>query len=170
MHYVSRTRLLGLPLLEVHTGQIVDGQLRRGVARAWIAIGDVACGVLFAAGGIAIGGFSFGGLALGALSVGGLALGGLAVGGAAAGLWALGGAAFGLHAALGGLAVAGAWAQGGAAVAAHANDAAAQAWFAEHAFFRVVEGALAWSWLLVALPTLLGLGRLRRRGATPGSG
>jgi hypothetical protein len=170
MHYVSRARLLGLPLVQIHTGEIVDGRPRRGLARAWIAIGDVACGVLFAAGGIAIGGVSLGGLALGVLPIGGLALGGLAVGGAAAGVWAVGGAAFGLHAALGGLAVAGTWAAGGAAVAAHANDVAARAWFAERAFFRAVEGALAWSWLLVALPTLLGLGRLLRRGPTPGSG
>jgi hypothetical protein len=170
MHHVSRARLLGLPLLEIRTTQRVDGEWRRGVACAWIAIGDVACGVLFAAGGIALGGVSVGGLALGALPIGGLALGGLAVGGGAAGIWAAGGAAFGLHAALGGLALAGVWAQGGVAAAAHANDASASAWFGASAFFRGVERALAWSWLLLALPTLSGLARLRRRRPAPRSG
>jgi hypothetical protein len=170
MHYVSRIRLLGLPLVEVRTGSALDGRFQRGVACAWIAIGDIAYGVLFAAGGVALGGVALGGLALGALPIGGLALGGLAVGGGAAGVWAAGGAAFGLHAALGGLAVAGVFAQGGAAAAAHANDAVAQAWFAGNAFFCAVERGLAWSWLLLALPTLSGLARRGRRGPAPRSG
>jgi hypothetical protein len=163
MRHVSRTRLLGLPLLEIHTGGVVDGRYRRGVARAWIAVGDVAFGVLFAAGGVAVGGVGIGGIAVGAFSLGGLALGAAAVGGGALGGWAVGGAAFALHAALGGLAVAGAFAQGGAAVAAHANDAAAADWFAAHAFFRVVERAMDFAILLAALPALQGLARVWRK-------
>ncbi len=41
----SSIQLLGLPLVHVATGQLVDGRYRRGVARGWIAVGDVAFGV-----------------------------------------------------------------------------------------------------------------------------
>jgi hypothetical protein len=40
----SSIQLLGLPLVHVTTGQLVDGRYRRGVARGWIAVGDVAFG------------------------------------------------------------------------------------------------------------------------------
>ena len=106
MEYRSSASFLGLPLVHVATGGSIDGRYKRGVATAWVAFGDIAIGVLFACGGVALGGISLGGAALGLLPVGGLALGLLAVGGLALGLVAVGGAAFAWHAAIGGLAVA----------------------------------------------------------------
>ncbi len=84
--YKSKVMLLGLPLIHVASGRGPDN--RRRVAKGWIAFGDIACGVLFAAGGIAVGGLS-----LGVVSLAGLALGVFAFGGGAAGVWAVGGLA-----------------------------------------------------------------------------
>jgi hypothetical protein len=109
--------LLGLPLVHVALSSVVDGQFRRGVATGWIAIGDVAFGILLAVGGVAVGGVSFGGIAVGVLPIGGLALGVLALGGVALGIVAVGGAAVAWHAAIGGLAVASHYAAGGVAIA-----------------------------------------------------
>ena len=119
MEYKSRLMLLGLPLVHVTTGSLVQGRYRRGVATGWIAIGDIAIGVLFAAGGVAVGGVSLGGAAFGLLPIGGLALGLVALGGCAVGMVAVGGAAIGWYAAAGGLAVAQEYAIGGAAHARH---------------------------------------------------
>lgn len=131
--YRSRS-LLGVPLLHVVSGKVVDGKVV--VAKGWIAIGDQAHGILFAAGGIAVGaiscgGVSFGlislgGISFGALSLGGLAIGIDALGGGAIGYIAAGGGAFAWHAAYGGLAIAHDFALGGQAMAAHANDAVAR--------------------------------------------
>jgi hypothetical protein len=41
-------------LIHVATGQLEAGRYRRGVARGWIAIGDVAIGGLLAVGGAAV--------------------------------------------------------------------------------------------------------------------
>jgi hypothetical protein len=117
MEYRSSTELFGLPLVHVVTGGIVDGRYRRGVATAWLAVGDLAFGALFACGGVAVGSISVGGIAIGALPVGGLALGALSFGGLALGWIAVGGVAFGWHAAVGGLAVAHLYATGGVAIA-----------------------------------------------------
>jgi hypothetical protein len=114
MEYRSKAQLLGLPLIHIVTGTPGRG---RGVATGWIAVGDIALGVLFAVGGVAVGGFSVGGVSLGLLGFGGVALGFAAVGGFAAGVLALGGAAFGGYAAIGGLAIAGEYAMGGLALA-----------------------------------------------------
>jgi hypothetical protein len=160
--YTSKIRVLGLPLFEYQGGSLVEGSHRRGVARAWIAVGDIAFGVLFSAGGVAVGGVAVGGLSAGLVSAGGLALGGLALGGGAVGVWSVGGAAFALHAALGGLAVGGAYAEGGAAVARHANDSLANAFFTRNLFFRLSKSALSWSWVLIALPVLFALSSRRR--------
>lgn len=117
MEYRSPVTLFGLPLVHVALSGVVDGRVRRGVATGWVALGDVAFGILLAAGGVAVGGVSVGGLAIGALPIGGLALGALALGGVAVGVIALGGAAFAWHAAVGGLAVAAHYAAGGVAIA-----------------------------------------------------
>jgi len=117
MEYRSKASLLGLPLVHIATGTLVNGRYRRGIAIGWLAVGDVALGILFALGGVAIGGFSLGGGALGLLSIGGLALGLCAVGGLSLGAVALGGAAFAWYAAMGGLAVAHDYAIGGLALA-----------------------------------------------------
>lgn len=130
----SRASFLGLPLVHVKMGRRLDESFKP--ALGWIAIGDVAVGVLWAGGGIAIGGMSCGGVAVGALALGGAAFGGLALGGFAAGLlgvgglalgyMAVGGAAIGWKGALGGLAIAHDFAMGGQALAAEANTAAAR--------------------------------------------
>jgi hypothetical protein len=119
MNYRSGTTFLGLPLVHITTGSMVNGQYRRGVATGWIAIGDIAVGVLFAAGGLAAGGICVGGLALGVFSVAGLSIGVIAIGGAAIGVAAMGGAAVAWYAAMGGLAVAHSYAIGGVAHAQH---------------------------------------------------
>jgi len=117
MDYRSRARLFGLPLIHVATGQAVDGRYRRGVAGGWIAIGDIAFGLLLAFGGIAIGGVSLGGLSVGLLGLGGAAVGLLALGALAIGWLAAGGGAIAWDTAAGGLAVAKHQVIGGAAIA-----------------------------------------------------
>jgi hypothetical protein len=114
VEFRSQRSFLGLPLLHVCVGRRENGVLRRGIARGWIAIGDIAFGIIFGAGGIGCGIFSFGGLSIGLLAFGGLAAGGLtfgglsigtlAIGGAAIGLWAIGGVALAWYAAVGGVA------------------------------------------------------------------
>lgn len=94
---VSRIRLLGWPLFAVALGadQGTGGPV--GVARALVAVGDVAIGVV-AVGGLAVGIIPVGGVSIGVLGVGGVAIGFAAVGGLAAGPFALGGLALGIHA------------------------------------------------------------------------
>src|SRR5215813_5272203 len=117
MEYRSSASFLGFPLVHVATGASIDGRYRRGVATGWIALGDMAIGVLFACGGVSLGGISVGGAAIGLLPIGGLALGLLAVGGLGLGIVSVGGAAFAWYAAIGGLAVAHEYAIGGVALA-----------------------------------------------------
>ncbi|HEU4617407.1 MAG TPA: hypothetical protein VFV10_05165 [Gammaproteobacteria bacterium] len=167
MRYRSRVTLLGLPLVEVALGPASAdprGPRAPGVAKAWIAIGDVAFGAVFAAGGVAIGAVGVGGVSVGLLAFAGLAAGLWALGGLAVGVLAFGGAAVGYSAALGGLALARDYALGGFAAAAHANDAAARAFFATGRFFSwptllaehrdwliaAVGGALAVAWIFKA--------------------
>ncbi len=131
--YTSSISLFGLPLIDIQVSDPTLNNLSRLdrsqalVAKGWIAIGDVAKGVLFAAGGrsygaVAVGGFScglisVGGMSIGLLSFGGLALGALAFGGAALGYDACGGVAIGWHSAAGGAALAYYVAAGGGALA-----------------------------------------------------
>ncbi len=134
--YRSRRTLFGLPLIHIRNGR--PGE-KSQPAVGWIAIGQRAYGILFAAGGVAIGGISMGGLSIGILSVGGasvgllalggIAFGGLAWGGAAVGIIASGGIAIAWLGAQGGLAVAHDFALGSLAVATHANDGAAKEFF-----------------------------------------
>lgn len=104
---VSHTKILGLPLFAVAFGRDPAIGQPRGVARAVLAVGDVAVGFIavgglaagvIAVGGISVGALSVGGVAVGLAALGGLAVGGLAVGGIAIGVYAIGGIAVGLHA------------------------------------------------------------------------
>jgi hypothetical protein len=162
----SSIQLLGLPLVHVTTGQLVDGRYRRGVARGWIAVGDVAFGFSSRLEVLAVGGISIGGLALGGLAFAGVAIGGFALGGLAIGVAAVGGAALAWSAAVGGLAIARDVALGGLAIATHANDAVARELATGQTFFRVGTGVAKYSrWLslLVVLPVIMLL--RQRRGA-----
>ena len=166
MQYTSRTRVLGLPLVHVAIGG-TDGATR-GIARGWIAVGDIAFGVLFALGGVAVGGVSVGGASLGVLSVAGAAFGVWALGGLAVGVFALGGAAFAWWAADGGLAVATEFARGGEASARHVNDVEASRYFEGSSFFRVSAWLARHALWLVLLPMLLPVfQRLQQRRRTP---
>lgn len=154
MDYRTNARLLGLPIIHVATGRLVDGSYRRGIAKGWVAIGDIAFGALLSAGGVSVGTVSIGGLAIGVLPLGGLALGLAAIGGLAVGALAVGGAAVGWFGALGGLAVARDYASGGAAAARHANDVIAADYFAAHPFFRGAAWLMDYSIALVFIPVI----------------
>jgi len=91
--YRSKTRMMGLPLIDIAMGPAANEP--KGKARGFIAIGDEATGWL-AIGGMARGMVAIGGLAMGVFSFGGMSIGlGAAVGGAAIGGFAAGGAALG---------------------------------------------------------------------------
>jgi hypothetical protein len=120
MEYRSRSTLGGLPLVHVARGGWTDAGYQRGIATGWVAMGDIAVGVLFACGGLAFGGVTVGGVAVGLLPIGGFALGPVAVGGLAIGIVALGGTAVGWLLALGGVAVSTGSAAGAVAIAPRA--------------------------------------------------
>lgn len=142
--YRSRASFLGLPL--VHCRMFGPTRLPGEKARpaiGWIAVGERAYGILYASGGVAVGGITTGGLSIGLISfggfsiglllaAGGFAVGGIALGGGAIGWIASGGMALGWHAAMGGIAAAHELAYGGAALANHINDPAAQEFFKNH--------------------------------------
>jgi hypothetical protein len=151
MQYKSSVVFLGIPLVHVAVGPAPGTTAVRGIARGWIAVGDIAFGILVALGGVAVGGLSIGGLSVGALAIAGLSVGIWAVGGLALGVFAFGGAAIGLWAAIGGLAVAGEYAVGGAAIGVHANDDVAQAYFRSRGFFRVVDAVAHYLYWLIAV-------------------
>ena len=152
--YRSKLALFGLPLVHIR----LRGGLERGPVKAWIAGGDSAIGVIFAFGGMAIAPISFGGLAVGLLTLGGLAVGLLPFGGFSVGPWAMGGSAIGWKAfggcavgwvgAEGGVAVAHGFAEGGVALGPHANDAAAQAFFQNSAFFHYALAMVSRAYLI----------------------
>ena len=170
--YRSRRTLLGLPLIHIRMHQTGDaGQTLPAVG--WIAIGNIACGGLFAFGGLALAPVSLGGGAAGLLALGGFGVGVFSFAGAAFGVWAVGGVAVGYLAsggaalgwlgALGGAAVAHDFAVGGAAAAQHVNDAAARAFVQQSEFFRwakwLSQHAMIFLWLPlgVVIGQLLGL-------------
>ena len=170
--YCSPCTFLGLPLVHIRWKCVTAG--RTLPAKGWIAIGNRAYGIIFAAGTIAVGGISWGPLAVGLVALGGcgvglFAFGGLAVGfaamgGAAVGYLALGGGAIGWLGASGGAVLARHYALGGGAIAQHANDPAAQAFMQGSAFFRngwdVCGILIVISWLV---PPALSLYFKRRR-------
>ena len=141
--YRTRATLFGLPLVHWRlTGRVRKPGEKMQTAVGWIACGEKAYGILYASGGIAVGGIStggisiglisFGGASIGLLAFGGFALGAIALGGGAIGLIASGGMALGWHAALGGMVAAHDLACGGAALAQHVNDHVAQRFFQNH--------------------------------------
>lgn len=158
----SRWSFLGLPLVHIQAGRL--GRQKSGPALGWIAIGDVAVGVLFAAGGVAVGGISMGGVAIGlvafggatlaVVAAGGLALGGWAVGGVAVGWYAFGGCAMAWQAAIGGFAVAKHYGLGGMGFAEVVNNEAAAEYIHSLRFYRIANGALRGGWVqsLIWLP------------------
>ena len=109
--YRSRFELLGLPFIHFRSGDRLAAPVK-----AWIAVGDCAFGVLFAAGGLAVAPVALGGCALGFFSIGGMAVGALASGGCGLGIWSFGGLAIGWEA-FGGCAIAWQAACGGYAIA-----------------------------------------------------
>jgi RNA polymerase sigma factor (sigma-70 family) len=131
--YRSRWTLFGWPLIHIRFGGEAGKRLP---AKGWIACGNVAYGILFASGRVAVGGVSIGGIALGGVAIGGCALGLLTFGGMAFGIFAMGGAVLGYMtcgaaaiawlAACGGAAVAHDFALGGVALAHHVNDETAR--------------------------------------------
>jgi RNA polymerase sigma factor (sigma-70 family) len=158
--YRSRATLFGLPL--VHWRSF--GKMRRPgekiqPAIGWIACGEKAYGILYASGGIAVGGIStgglsigllsFGGLSIGLLAFGGFAIGAVALGGGAIGLVASGGMALGWHAAMGGMVAAHELACGGAALGNHVNDSVAREFFLRHRWLDFTQaGPRNLFWLL----------------------
>ena len=167
MNYKSTFTLLGLPLVHVAIGAPEGSPGHRGIAKGWIAVGDIAFGVIFALGGLAIGGFSVGGLSVGVLAIAGLSVGIWSVGGLALGAFALGGGAIALWAANGGLAIAREYAVGGLAIAAHANTDAARVYMESSTFFSVAAQAARysrWSLILVFIIPIIFLLVYLRRG------
>ena len=168
MWYRSPATFLNLPLIHVAIGPEPGSDRTRGIARGWIAVGDLAFGVVFALGGLAVGGISLGGLSLGLLAIAGASFGVWSFGGLAVGIWCLGGAAFAVTAGVGGLAVAGKYAVGGEAVAPHANDDVARAYFQSSPFFRRAESAAQHARWLILLPLLTPLLiRKKKDGESP---
>ena len=164
MHYLSSLHLLGLPLIHIAIGPSENDPGNRGFAKGWIAIGDVALGILLAIGGLAAGGVAIGGISLGVLALAGFSLGVWSLGGLALGVYALGGGAVALWAAEGGFALALEFARGGAAIAQHANDPVANAFFDTHFFFRAASFAARYSRWLLALVFIAPILRWMRRG------
>ncbi len=168
IEYRTKTCLVGLPLIHIRLGATWTGQ--REAVKAWIAIADdVAIGVIFAFGGMAIapigvGGFALGGIVFGGFGAGilcyaGFGIGAWVVGGVVTGLLAVGGCAFGWKAAIGGVAIAHQFALGSVTVAPHANDALANMLVKNNAFFQNAFLLVTrWLWptlLLSLLPSLL---------------
>ena len=141
--YRSHATLFGLPLVHWRSfGKVRKPGEKVQPAIGWIAFGERAYGILYASGGIAVGGIStgalsigllsFGGFSIGLLAFGGLAVGAVALGGGAIGLVAAGGMALGWHAAMGGMVAAHELACGGAALGNHVNDPVAREFFLRH--------------------------------------
>jgi RNA polymerase sigma factor (sigma-70 family) len=158
--YRSRATLFGLPLVHWRSfGKIRKPGEKISTAIGWIACGERAYGILYASGGIAVGGIatgglsigllSFGGLSIGLLAFGGLAVGAVALGGGAIGFIASGGMALGWHAAMGGMVAAHELACGGAALGNHVNDAVARGFFHNHRWLDFTQaGPRNLFWLL----------------------
>jgi RNA polymerase sigma factor (sigma-70 family) len=178
--YRSRWTLFGLPLVHLRMHQTGDaGQTLPAVG--WIAIGNIACGGLFAFGGLALAPVSVGAAAIGLLALGGFGVGVFSFAGAALGVWAVGGlavgylasggAALGWLGACGGAAVAHDFAVGGVATAQHVNDVVARTFVRQSEFFRwslwLTQKAILLLWLPMGLVIgqLLGLRRKRPAGA-----
>jgi RNA polymerase sigma factor (sigma-70 family) len=170
--YRSHFTMLGLPLIHICAG---GGHAT--TAKAWIAVGDVALGLLVAVGGVTIAPLSIGSCAIGLLALGGCAAGPLAVGGLSLGVWSFGGlalgwrafgvCAIGWNAAAGGVALARDLALGIIAHAAQANSSAAQSFVSSNRFFRIsgiLSSQVAWLNLLWVFPAMTWCRFFMRRG------
>jgi RNA polymerase sigma factor (sigma-70 family) len=93
--YISRFRLLGLPLVHAKFAMAEQGEKP---AVAWVAVGDRAYGLLFAWGGFAVAPVSVGIISCGLLTVGAVGFGLVAMGTVAVGLLAIGASAIGYKA------------------------------------------------------------------------
>ena len=93
--FKSRLRLLGVPLVHI---QFATPEEDEGPAVGWIAAGEVAYGLLFAWGGLAVAPISVGIVAVGVLSIGAIGLGLLAMGTVGVGWIAMGASAVGYKA------------------------------------------------------------------------
>jgi len=176
--YRSRATLLGLPLVHWRSfGKVRRPGEKVKPAIGWIAFGEHAYGILYASGGLAVGGIStggisigllsFGGLSIGLLALGGFAIGALALGGGAIGWVASGGMALGWHAAMGGMVAAHDLACGGAALGNHVNDALARGFFQQHHWLDFTQaGPRNLFWLLcfgpMAIQMMIGIWWRRR--------
>ena len=165
--YRSRATLFGLPLVHWRSfGKVRRPNEKVQPAIGWIACGERAYGILYASGGIAVGGISmgglsiglvsFGGLSIGLLAFGGFAIGAVALGGMAIGWVASGGMALGWHAAMGGMVAAHELACGGAALGNHVNDPVAREFFQRHRWLDFTQaGPRNLFWLLCFGPMCL---------------
>ncbi len=150
--YRSALHLLGRPFVHIRIGFNPQWTNADQPVRAWIAVGHIAYGTLFAWGYVAIAPVSVGCFALGVVAVGFCAVAPVALGGLlAAGIWTVGGVAvgwmasgifaLGLNAASGLLVYACNFALTAPentrwiAYAHHANDAVAREFFARNVFF-----------------------------------
>lgn len=154
MNYKTKFSLFGLPLVHISTGKMENGCYERGIAKGWVAIGDISYGVFISAGGIAFGSIAIGGLAVGLVSFAGLAIGLFALGGGAIGIMAAGGGAVAWQAAFGGFAMANEYAQGGMAIASHTNDLVTKVYFENNYFFSFARMILEYSWWFILLAFL----------------
>jgi hypothetical protein len=93
--YISRLKLLGLPLVHAKFAMAEKGEKP---AVAWIAMGDRAYGLLFAWGGFAVAPISVGIVSCGILTVGAVGFGLIAMGTVGIGLLAIGASAIGYKA------------------------------------------------------------------------
>jgi hypothetical protein len=146
--YRSRWTLLGLPLVHIRFGDYYAREF--GLARGWIALGDTAVGVLFAAGWVATGGIALAPVSFGLIAHGILATGALAFGVHAVGFVAAGAVAWGWLGAWGAIALSNTCAVGAQAFAPHANDAIAHNFFAT-GFANAFTSLLHHGYLLAAL-------------------
>jgi hypothetical protein len=164
--FKSRATLFGLPLVHCRRGRLPGGKVQPAIG--WIAFGERAYGILFASGGVAVGGISMGGVSVGILSFGGLsagllafggfAIGGVALGGVGAGFMAAGGFAIAWHAAMGGVVAAHELGLGGLGLANHVNDDVAREYFMHHPWLDISRKSTRdWFWTLCFAPMFLQL-------------
>lgn len=128
------------------------------MVKAWFAVGDSACGVIFTFGGLAIAPISIGGFSMGLLGLGGFCIAWWAVCGMALGVQAFGGCALAWEAAMGGLAIAREFALGATTHAPEANNAIAARFMRGSMFFRTgsaIAPYLAWVSLIWVVPMIL---------------
>jgi len=167
VEYRSRAMLFGLPLVHWRSfNKVRKPREKIQPCVGWIACGERAYGILYASGGLAVGGIatggcsigllSFGGISIGLLAFGGFSVAAIALGGGAIGWIASGGMAVGWHAAWGGMAAAHDLVCGGFALGNHVNDAVAWDFYQRHRWLNFSQaGPRNVFWLLCFGPMLI---------------